>query len=414
MHVMIVSCVFPPEPVVSAQTSAHLARGLVDLGHAVTVVTGFPNRPAGQLYPGYRRRLSRWSTEGGLRILRCFGLISRQSTFLSRMLENVSFGVTSSVAVLLQRRPDVIYANTWPLLAAGLVMVAARLRRIPVVLSVQDVYPESMISQQRLHPDSRQARVLRWLDGWVARRAAALVPISHSFADLYRTTRGVPADRIVVVPNWVDSRTIEPNDPNATAVRAQFAVPADVRLAAYCGNIGVAAGVESVIDAFHDGRAAHTTHLLIAGSGSQLAACRERAAAAGGDRISFLTPWPAEDTSRVLSAADYVILPTRGQQSLASVPSKLITYMLAARPVVAVALPNSDLARTVESSGCGWVVSPDRPEALSDQLTALGGVAADELVRRGQAGREYALRHFVGETCLPRVIGALERVAARG
>ena len=413
MRVMIVSCVFPPEPVVSGRTSAHLARRLVELGHTVTVVTGFPNRHGGEVYPGYRRRLFQRSTEQGLRMLRCFATTSKQSRFLSRMLENLSFGITSSVAVLLLPRSDIIYANTWPLLAGGLVMAAARLRRIPVVLSIQDVYPESLIAQRRLRADSRFARVLRAFDGWVARGAAALVPISPSFGSLYQTTRGVPAERITVVPNWVDGQTIQPNDPAAASVRAELGIPTGVRLAAYCGNVGVAAGVESVIDAFQTALAMTATHLLIAGAGSQLAACRQRAEAARA-HISFLTPWPVEDTSRVLSAADYLILPTSGEQSLSSVPSKLIAYMLAARPVVAVALPNSDLAGTVESAGCGWVVVPDQPQALADQLKALLAVPADELARRGQAGREYALRHFVGETCLPKVIGALERVAVGG
>lgn len=413
MRVTIVSCVFPPEPVVSAQTSAHLARGLQERGHTVTVVTGFPNRPAGEVYPGYRRRLFQRSTELGLGMVRCFATISRQSRFPSRILENVSFGITSSIAVLLRRRPDVIYMNTWPLLAGGMAMVAARLRRIPVVLSIQDVYPESLIAQRRLGADSRLARILRALDGWVARRAAALVPISQSFAELYQTTRGVPAERITVVPNWVDSRTIQANDPSGATVRAELGIPADVRLAAYGGSIGVAAGVESLIDAFQAARAKTATHLLIAGAGSQLPACRERAKDAHA-HISFLSPWPAEQTSRLLSAADYLILPTAGEQSLSSVPSKLIAYMLAARPVVAVALPNSDLARIVEAAGCGWVVVPDQPQALVDRLNALVALPADELIRRGQAGREYALQHFVGETCLPRMIGALERVAAGG
>jgi putative colanic acid biosynthesis glycosyltransferase WcaI len=413
MRVMIVSCVFPPEPVVSAQTSAHLARRLVELGHTVTVITGFPNRPGGEVYSGYRRRLCQRSTEQGLKIVRCFATISKQSRFLSRLLENVSFGITSSVAVLLLPRPDLIYANTWPLFAGALVMATARLRRIPVVLSIQDVYPESLISQRRLGAHSRLARMLRAFDGWVARGATALVPISTAFAKLYQTTRSVPAERIIVVPNWVDSQTIQPNDPAAAAVRAELGIPADVRLAAYCGNIGFAAGVESVIDAFQATGAMTSTHLLIAGAGSQLAACRKRAEPARA-HISFLTPWPVEDTSRVLSAADYLILPTRGEQSLASIPSKLIGYMLAGRPVVAAALPNSDLAETVESAGCGWVVLADQPQALADQLKALVSLPADELIRRGQAGREYALRHFVGETCLPKLIGALERVAVDG
>ena len=67
----------------------------------------------------------------------------------------------------------------------------------------------------------------------------------------------------------------------------------------------------------------------------------------------------------ILGAADVLILPTRVRQSLVSVPSKLMSYMLAARPVIALALPQSDLAEVVERSGCGWIVEPDQPERLA-------------------------------------------------
>jgi glycosyltransferase involved in cell wall biosynthesis len=239
-----------------------------------------------------------------------------------------------------------------------------------------------------------------------------VIAISPSFAALYYATRQVAPEKITVVPNWVDSLTIEPNDPRSATVRAQFEIPADARLAVYGGNVGIAAGVETLIEAFQLLRAAENIHLLIAGEGSQLAACQARARAAGGDTISFCTPWPQAETSRVLGAADFLILPTRGQQSMASVPSKLITYMLAARPVVALALPDSDLARVVEQSGCGWVVQPDQPAALAEQLRAVIGLPAQELAGRGQAGRDYALQHLVGETCLPRVVRVVEQAAA--
>jgi colanic acid biosynthesis glycosyl transferase WcaI len=223
----------------------------------------------------------------------------------------------------------------------------------------------------------------------------------------------VRPEKLTVIPNWVDSQAIRLDDRASATVRAQHGIPAEARLAVYGGNIGTAAGVETLVEAFRSFGAAENIHLLIAGEGSQLASCQQQARGGGADAISFYTPWPKSDTSRVLGAADVLVLPTRGQQSLASVPSKLITYMLAARPVVALALPDSELASVIGQSGCGWVVPPDQPAALAAQLRAVVALPAQELARRGKAGRDYALQHFVKEVCLPRVVQVVERAAAR-
>src|SRR5260221_14116213 len=98
MRIVLVSCVFPPEPVVSSGTSVDVARALAARGHDVTVITPFPNRPAGRVYNDYRRTLfRRENTAEHFRILRCASTLSRRSSLLSRLAENVSFGIASSL-----------------------------------------------------------------------------------------------------------------------------------------------------------------------------------------------------------------------------------------------------------------------------------------------------------------------------
>ena len=111
MRILVLSAVFPPEPVISAQTSAQIARELIRKGHSVTVVTSFPSRPAGALYPGFRRRLyQRQNTPEGYEIIRCFSFLSAHSRLVSRFLENISIGCTASLAILFLQRAEIIYA----------------------------------------------------------------------------------------------------------------------------------------------------------------------------------------------------------------------------------------------------------------------------------------------------------------
>src|SRR3984957_4504946 len=136
MNVLIVSAVFPPEPVVTAQTSFQIADELFHYGHRVTVLAPFPNRPDGRLFKGYRRSLYRRESMG-FSVIRCFSFLSRKSTMGSRLLENMGFAITGSGCLPLLPRPDVIYMNTWGIFSPGMVSAVAWFRGIPVAVSIQ-------------------------------------------------------------------------------------------------------------------------------------------------------------------------------------------------------------------------------------------------------------------------------------
>ena len=357
----ILSCVFPPEPVISAQTSFQIARELPITGNHVRIITTFPSRPAGKLYPGYVRKLfAQDHIEEGFDVLRCFSSFSPRSTTISRFLENISFGITSGFALLTGSAPDVVYANTWPILAQGIISLICQIRRIPLVLSVQDMYPESLLIQNRIqHESSWIYRFLRMLDTLIAKNCTALIVISDQFRDLYLRDRKLAPDKVHVVPNWIDENELIVDPPN-NPIREQYKIPDNAFLVVYGGNIGKAANVDSVIRSFADLPDHEEIYLLIAGDGSEFDHCQRLARDSKNNRILFHHPWLVNETSTILGAADLCILPTQGEQSLVSVPSKLLSYMLASRPVLALALLDSDIARIILGSGCGWVIPPGR------------------------------------------------------
>jgi colanic acid biosynthesis glycosyl transferase WcaI len=412
MRVTIVSCVFPPEPVVSSITSSHLAEELARRGHDVTVIAAFPSRPAGRVYSSYRRKLFQIEPhEAGYRIVRCFAATSSKSTLVSRLLENISFGITSACAALFGRRADVIYANTWPIFAQAFVCIVAFLRGSRLVLSVQDVYPESLLSQRRIRKRGVVAWTLRWVDMMTARRADALVVISERFAQIYKQDRGVATQRIHIVPNWTEERDMC-GALDADAFRGGKRIPPDAFLVVYSGNVGFASGIDKVVEAWGLLAGEHSGWLLVAGEGGLLSACRALAADLGTERIVFHSPYPVEDTPSVLASAELLLLPTRGHQSLYSVPSKLISYMLAGKPILCQASPESDLAKAVEAADCGWVVEPDRLELFAAAIEQIRTSPAAERERRGRAGEQFARQNFSKSALLPRIISIIESLTA--
>ncbi len=412
MKICIVSCLFLPEPIVSSHTSADLAEQLRGSGHRVRVITSFPSRPNGKLYEGYKRRL--WLYDRSFSrydVLRCFSVVSPASSLLSRFLENISFGITSGLAVLSLEKPDVIYGNTWPIFAQGILALACRMRGIPLIMSVQDIYPESLAVQGRMR--NRRFwifRFLRWLDTKAKKNSAALVVVSEQFRRIYLHDRGLPAENVHLVPNWFDENRLQ-IDPNDHLIRSRHAIPEDAFLVVYGGNLGAASGVDTVISAFQDLMEQPNIYLLVAGGGSNLLAWRQLARELGNPRIIFHTPWLDSETSSVLAAPNLFILPTHGDQSLVSVPSKLMAYMLAGRPILCAANRESDIARTIAAADCGWVIPSEDPGVMAQRVLALSQRPSCELSAMGQRGRDYAIKFMTKSANLGKLVNLILSIA---
>lgn len=276
MKVVLVSAVFPPEQTFSAKTGAQTAEELARRGHAVHVYAPFPSHPMGRLFDGYKRTLYSTSTmSAGYRLTHCFGTFSPSSSLVSRFFQNLSFGVSSGLRILFGDRPDVIYSNSWPIFATGIVAAVARLRRVPFVLRVQDVYPESLDSQRRIASRSWAYSLLRQCDRMIARSSVQLLVISPGFQQLYVNDRGIPAGNVHVVPNWGSGDLVDADAGAATAFRRKLGIPEDAFVAVYAGNAGVASNIEMLVEAF--AKLGDLTHiyLVIAGDGSQLGVCEK-------------------------------------------------------------------------------------------------------------------------------------------
>ena len=236
-----------------------------------------------------------------------------------------------------------------------------------------------------------------------------MVVISPKFGEIYAKDRGIGPEKIHVIPNWTDEKEVElirmPNE-----VRSRHGIPGDAFVVMYAGSIGAACGLDSVIRAFGKLDSQPRIHLIIAGTGSKLTDEQALAKKIGNPRVHFHTPWPAAETSVVLASADLFILPTYGDQSLVSVPSKLITYMLAARPILCCADEHSDIARTIRKAACGWSIPASDPDTMARMIAALSHESSSDLRQLGEQGREYALRHMTRAANLPRLIDLMKAV----
>lgn len=397
LSITFISCLYPPEREPAGIMAAQLARALKQHGHDITLVVPFPNRPKGASYPGYRRSFRRVEDLGGVRVVRCPSwFLGPKRRVWNRVLENVTFGASGAFWAAFEPRPDVVLLETWPLAAARMCMWQAHARGVPVVYYIQDLYPEVLENSGIIRKDGLCARLLRAWDRRLCLASTRVIAVSHGMRETLVRTRGLPPGRVTVIQNWIDGDEFRPL-PLDEDWRRERDIPAHAFVALYAGNLGIISGADILLEAAR--RLQHRSDILLVcvGEGVLKDRMQMEANRQGLNNIRFE---PFQDRERVPAmhaAADVCLLTIRRDPSNASMPSKLIGYMAAGRPVICAALAETDVGRCVSSAGAGLVVPPGDPDALAQGITYLQAhpreAAQMGIHARQHFDREMAFRH---------------------
>jgi len=374
---LIITAVFPPEPVVSAQISNDLAREISEKVDVV-VLCPKPSRPAGsafQLSPAPQIQFKRI-------ILSSF--LSPGASMIGRMIESLSFGRACKKYIRAHsEKISVIYANTWPLFAQLSVVKSCIKYNIPLILHIQDIYPETLTDKLGL-AGGLIKKVLLPIDRFVLRNSRTIVTIGQRMAEFISATRGIDNIKIAVIYNWQDeSRFKEPE-------YIQKAEPGLTFM--YLGSLSPSANIEAVIEAFGDAGLRDST-LVIAGSGNSKQSCIQASSVYPNANIRFVDA-PSDKVPELLASANVLILPLKKGIGKYSTPSKLAGYMLSSKPVLAFIDKESDAADIIRNAECGWIVPSGNIQALTMKMQEISSFPKTALTVPGQSGRSYALKHL--------------------
>ncbi len=403
MKIIVVSCVFPPEPVVSARTSFDMANFLITKGHHVQVVCPHPSRNNSEQ--------EEQDENHPFLIKRVFSINSNKSTFFSRFLENISFGLSTFMFIIRQKKVDVIYANTWPIFATGLLVIASKIKKYKVVISIQDLYPESLVTQRRISSNSFIVTMFIFFDKWIAKNCDHIIVLSEWFESVYVESRLVKKSKISVIKNWVKSDDILQIERLSARSDIERHIghsfdKGDI-ICIYGGNIGAASGLDEFIDFIP--KINSRVKFIFAGDGSLVSELNRLVSEQSmSDRVFFITPWPSEMTSSVLSAADILLLPTAKGQEFSSVPSKLITYMLASKPIMLIADCESEIAKELIKAECGLVIGTRSSEMVANGFSQFLQKSDKMKEKMGLSGRQYAKNNYSYELSVNKIYSLLK------
>jgi glycosyltransferase involved in cell wall biosynthesis len=383
---------FPPESNAPAARVHELSRALVGLGHEVHVVTGQPSHPRGVIYPGYRAAEYRREDIDGIHVHRVPTFPAANRGVLVRGLGYAAMP-TAQVAYAARKLPplDLVLATS-PQIFTGLAGLAlARLRRLPFVLEVRDLWPESIVSVGALSPRHPVIRGLEHLEHRLYRGAAGIVSVTDSFVDHF-VAHGVDPSRIAVIKNGADLELFDPETPPAP-LRATLGIAPDALVVLFCGTIGMAHDVGLLARAAAIAPANFNTHFVIVGDGAGRAQLAAEIAELGvGDRVHLLPAVPRREVPGLLAAADISAVVLRDSPTFAGVlPSKIFEAMAMRTPILLGV--RGEAQALVEAAHAGLAFTPGDPTALLASLRALADLGLAGRNAMGTAARAHVLQH---------------------
>ena len=390
MRILIACQYYPPEPGAPAARLSELARAWRGCGHDVWVVTQVPNHPTGIVPPEYRHKVIVEEDDHGVNVVRCWVYAAANAGRARRSMNYASFGVS---AVLLGHRRvpdvDIVVATSPQILCAVAGDLIARMRRVPFVLEIRDMWPQSIVAVGALRSGHPIVRGLEQVEKRLYRDAEQIVVVTDSLKrDL--VARGIPSQKIDVIKNGVDLARFKAM-PRETMLRARLGWH-DKYIVSYAGTHGMAHALDKVLDVAERLREDDRIRFLFAGEGALRVTLERIAAEKRLDNVRFLGAVPRGEMPEVYATSDACIVCLRKAELFTSViPSKIFEIAAMERPIVLAV--DGETRAIVEASGGGLFVPPEDVDAM---VSAIQMLAADPELGRsmGLGSREHVVRDF--------------------
>ncbi len=402
MKILFLADNFPPEKNAQASRVYERACYWVRWGHDVTVITCAPNFPEGKVYPGYTNSWCRVEEMSGIRVVRVKTFIARNAGTVLRILDYLSYMVTAFVAGLFQPRPDVLAVTSPQFFAAVGGCALTWVRRLPFVMEVSDLWPDSIAAVGAMKPGFA-LRMIEKLELLMYSRAKRVIVLTNSFKDNL-TSRGVPDSKVEVVINGVDLARYAPQ-PRNLALAKEWGIAPDEFVIAYVGTHGMAHALGNVLDTAQ--RTNGRIRWLLVGTGAERERLVDEAGRRGLRNLTMIPAQPKERMPDVWSLCDVALVHLRDTPLFKTViPSKIFEAMGMGLPIL-FACPAGEASRIIGDCNAGICVPPEDPAALANAAALLAG--NPELTRKYAANSRAAASRYSREKQARDFLASLER-----
>ncbi len=316
--------------------------------------------------------------------------------------------LSAPIGALFAPPVDAMYVWHPPLTIGIAAVIIGRLRGIPILYDVQDLWPDSVVLAGLLKP-GLVVRLMSVLERFVYREADHIIVVTEG-AKKNVMSKGVASEKVTVMPHWIDNTPFLERDGNATT---------DLRLRQgwdgkfvllFAGNLGIVQGLETIVRAASLLRDSPNLRFVFVGDGAAEAGLRELVASLNVEEsVQFLGRQPAERMPDYLAAADALIVHLKASP-LADViiPTKTLAYLASGTPIIMAV--DGAAARLVEAAGAGIVIPAENPSELANaarEFVNLSSVEREEMGRRGQA---FVRSNLAKDVVIPQYYALLQQL----
>lgn len=374
-NILIASCVFPPEPVVSATISFDLANSLA-VNNKVTVISPKSTRPF-----GYDFETVLVDKKSDFKHVVVNSYTNPKSKILNRFYESYSLGKHIVEYIKANKHKiDCVYINSWPLASQYLIIKACKKLNIESVLHIQDIYPETLINKLPVFKSFFHSLLLP-IDKYTLKNANKIVTISSGMKNYLLKTRSLNNKSVKVVYNWQNIK----KPTGAIKDNELFTF-------VYLGSLSPSAQIESIIEAFGE-LESEKAQLIIAGSGSDEVKLKSIANNYINAKIKFI-PAPSNQVVEIQSKANVLVLSLREGVGKIALPSKLVSYMFSKKPILAIVEEDCDIEKIIIEAQCGWVVKQNDKYSAKNKMLELIGLDKSLLVEKGEKAETFAINNL--------------------
>lgn len=408
MRILFLDAYFEPEQIAFTHLENDLLGELVNAGHEVDIVCPTPTRGVSvEIVQEYRNKKIRRETlyNGHVHVTR-FSAPQEGKNPIIRAIRYFWCNLRTYQIGKKIEGADVVFANSTPPTQGWIAGKVAKKIKIPFVYSLQDIFPDSLVTTGLTQKDSLLWKIGRKLEDATYRQCSKIIVIADSMkANLLE--KGVNEDKITVISNWIDLNTIYPVSSEGNSVFDEYSISRERFTVLYAGNFGAAQGAEIVLDAAEGLQGKSEIQFVIFGGGSGYDDVEERAKAL--DNVVIHRLLPQDRVSEVYSIGDIALITSQKGVGKCGMPSKTWSIMACNTPIIASFDQDSDLAEVLEKSGAGKCVEPGDVKELTQAIIDAYNMWKTE----GDFcidSRSYIIQNASKEVCTSKYINVISNV----
>lgn len=345
----------------------------------------------------------------GVPVFRCYLYIPKNPRkALSRVLFDSVFAISSLAGIFVGRRANLVVVVSPPLQLAITGRVIAALSRARLFLHIQDLVPDAAVAVSALRKGSVAWYLGRALEKWAYRGSTGVGVICEGMRRNL-LDKGIPANKVTTLPDYIDPTFIQPIDRENNKFRAKAGISSRAFLVMYSGSVSGKQGLETYVEAAAAFDTDRTVVCCLIGEGANLSELKTLAGKLSLRRFMFLPLQPRESLASQLSAADILIITQRALVTDIVFPGKLLYYMAAGTAILAGVNRESETSRFIRKHQVGVVVPPEDPSALAAAITWMRE-HPEQTCEFGRNGRHVIETQFDRSLVLERFGSHLEQL----